>query len=168
MTSRVTLESDVLEARISVAHDELVKSPPPHAGRARWAESDFTSFDAAIDLDEWLNDEGTAYVISRDLNEHLTDWRKALPFSDAERTRLVEVRRDNPWPARLAPIVRREVGFESVIDAGVRLPISGKHLMQTWWQWRRGFGERFEGQRGIERASRSLMLGRRAIIEATR
>jgi hypothetical protein len=163
------LESDVLEARIQVAYDELVKSPPPFDGRMRWVAADFRSLDAAIDLDQFVVDEGIGYAPSpqRELREHLTDWRKALPFSEGERTRIVEVRREYPYPARLASAVRREVDFESVMDAGIETPISGKHLMQTWWRWRRGFGERFEGQQGVERATRSLWLARRAIIEGT-
>jgi hypothetical protein len=166
---RVTLESDVLEARIQVAHDELVKSPPPYSGRMRWAESDFRSFDAAIDLDQWLADEGVSYVpfTFRKLENHLIDWRKALPFSEGERARFVEVRRNNPFPASLVPIIRREVGIEQVDDAGIGGNFSGKHVLRDWWNWRRGVGERFEGQQGVERAARSLMLAREIVRRQT-
>lgn len=153
-------------ALVDSARESLEAAPPPHEDRRmRWANSDFYSFDAAMELEDFVAAGKTHSlpVAGWTVADSLTDWRKALPFSDGERTRLLEVKRAYPAESRLASIVRQEVSYEAVEDEGITTRVSGKHLMQTWWQWRRGVGERFEGQSGRERAIRSLWLARQII-----
>lgn len=170
MQSDEQFRADLFYGSIECAKQTLEVTPPPHEGRnMRWANSDFYSFDAMMDLEEYIADgyQGYLPVAGWPVAHNLTDWRKALPFSDGERARLLAVRRAHPVKSKLALIVRREVSYEPVEDAGITTRISGKHLMQTWWRWRRGVSERFEGQNGPERAIRALWLAQQTIERLT-
>jgi hypothetical protein len=167
MAERDDFNLEVFEGLVDDAQDWLEATPPPHDGRTRWANSDFYSLNATLNLEEFIaGDELRTLPFSDQSFVHgLTDWRKALPFSDGERARLMEVKHAHPVSVHIASIIRQEVSAEPIEDAGIVTYTSGKRLMQTWWKWRRGIGERFDGQNGPERAIHALWLARKAINE---
>lgn len=147
------------------AAQAMEKTPPPHEGRSiRWANSDFESFQATVELDDVLFLSGLRPVLPGrgSAGEHFTNWRRALPYNEAEDERFCEVRRENLGSTCLAREVR-QLGIERIEDGGIERYAVGKHLVRRWWRWRRDL-EEFEGQRGPERAVAALRLGAEALM----
>lgn len=150
---------DALSYRIASAVEALEASTPPHEGRpTRWAYSDFHSFDATMGLEAHVVEHGLPSLPGRlALGRHITDWRRALPYTEAERQRLYEVNQGR-LAGRLASITRQAIKHEVIVDAGIERVIDGNELMQRWWKWRRGIG-RLADPNGPQRAAAALRLG---------
>lgn len=165
-----------LDYVVREAYSSMRVTPEYKEGdRVRWIASDFHSLESNVALDMVVTDSlpSIARLTGRheEIADALTDWRKALPFTDSERARLIEEKHKLDIEEKLATVVRSTVGPETVVDAGIETTISGRHLMQTWWNWRRDVGPRFERNKGEPRAFRALWgahLALREIIDTER
>jgi hypothetical protein len=131
--------------------------------RWRWVNSDrfalYGWYSLEIEtLDALAEPELTRNQVGDILN-HLSDFRVALPFSEAEGNWLLDAYSQMfDTSANLSFIRSRKP--EEIVSAGLRRVIDGRDLLRRWWAWRREADE-FRGQGSIYLAREAL----RTLIE---
>lgn len=151
-----------MQVMLAFIHTGADAPMPAQGRRFRWMENDYESLYGSFQLESYVTTNGLpAHAppsVRQELNDHLSDWRAAMPFSEAERGLVAGTHRElmaAPWEEgkSLDRMVRqKEV---ELVDAGVRKVVKGRELMQRWWLWRRDMDE-FADQGGLDQARTAL------------
>lgn len=137
------------------ASEALSVHPPEASSRnLRWLESDHRSFHLSGAFEDLIMDRNLPRELStttrRIANDDLAGWRAALPYSEAERALVFDWDRFGATPELV-----RGLGHTTILDCGVEKEVSGRELMQRWWNWRRGM-DRYAETNSAELAREAL------------
>jgi hypothetical protein len=129
-----------------------------------WTKADEDGLQAAQETD-WLvrlivPPKALSDMARVDLLELMVEFRTALPWTEAERSWLLDThRREIPsGPFEVgSPHWREAAGPDAatIMSAGIVRAAYGRDLLQRWWSWRRETGE-YEGQGSLEQAREAL------------
>jgi hypothetical protein len=132
-----------------------VRPPETVRRNVRWLNVDSHSYLAAFEFEDAIDRWGLPGDLSDDEREavgaDLSEWRSALPFTDAERRLILDVDAIAGSPE----ISRQIIGKTVILDDGEIKEASGRELMQRWWKWRRGVDQFKEGD-GVERGRQAV------------
>jgi hypothetical protein len=157
----------VLPALVELSQE----APSGGKTKGRWAVSDYESFEAALRLDnELCRTEIIACLpehAGRMCRKEIVGWRTALPFHEAERDLLGAAYEEAFGDRAKLAEISKEVRFTDFDLAirGVHHVVSGRDLLDRWWQWRRGV-EEFSERGAFDEAIRALAHLTRLLVPA--